>query len=30
MGKAVASTTFTRQDHKVYRRKVRRCLDVFA
>jgi hypothetical protein len=30
MGKAVASTTFTRQDHKTYRRKVRRCLDVFA
>jgi len=30
MGKAVASTTFTRQDHKAYRRKVRRCLDVFA
>ncbi len=30
MGKAVASTSFTREDYRRYRRKVRRCLDVFA
>ncbi|HEX6873463.1 MAG TPA: glutamate-cysteine ligase family protein [Micromonosporaceae bacterium] len=30
MGKAVASTSFTRLDFQTYRRKVRRCLDVFA
>jgi Glutamate-cysteine ligase family 2(GCS2) len=30
MGQEVAMTTFTRQDHRRYRRKVRRCLDVFA
>jgi len=30
MGRAVDPTTFTRQDHRRYRRKVRRCLDVFA
>jgi gamma-glutamyl:cysteine ligase YbdK (ATP-grasp superfamily) len=30
MGKTVETTSFTREDHKRYRRKVRRCLDVFA
>lgn len=30
MGKAVAASEFTREEHRHYRRKVRRCLDVFA
>ncbi len=30
MGKNVEATSFTRDDHREYRRKVRRCLDVFA
>jgi gamma-glutamyl:cysteine ligase YbdK (ATP-grasp superfamily) len=30
MGKAVESVTFTRDNYREYRRKVRRCLDVFA
>ena len=30
MGEFVEATTFTRQDYRLYRRKVRRCLDVFA
>jgi hypothetical protein len=30
MGKTVESTVFTREDHRRYRQKVRRCLDVFA
>jgi gamma-glutamyl:cysteine ligase YbdK (ATP-grasp superfamily) len=30
MGKAVAPGSFTPEDHRDYRRKVRRCMDVFA
>jgi gamma-glutamyl:cysteine ligase YbdK (ATP-grasp superfamily) len=30
MGKTVESTSFTREDYRRYRRRVRRCLDVFA
>jgi len=30
MGKTVVSTSFTREDYRQYRRKVRRCLDIFA
>jgi gamma-glutamyl:cysteine ligase YbdK (ATP-grasp superfamily) len=30
MGDEVAATTFTRQDRRRYREKVKRCLDVFA
>jgi hypothetical protein len=30
MGKSVESTSFSREDYRRYRRKVRQCLDVFA
>jgi hypothetical protein len=30
MGQEVESRTFSREDRRLYREKVRRCLDVFA